>query len=171
MEKYKLLIGYQNEEKYRAAFDHLAIKTFNLSFEKWYQAGYWKEKYIPCTLFDGESAIANVSVNIMDFSVMGEQQRYIQLGTIMTDENYRKKNLSRFLMEQVLEEWSTKCQLVYLYANGTVLDFYPKFGFSPVKEYAYFKQVEKKKGLGDFKKLNMDLSSNREMLYEYARNT
>jgi hypothetical protein len=171
MEKYSLLIGYQNEEKYRAAFNYLAIKTFNLSFEKWYQSGYWREKYIPYTLFDGERAIANVSVNIMDFNVLGQQQRYIQLGTIMTDEDYRKNNLSQFLMEKVLEEWSTKCQFIYLYANGTVLDIYPKFGFCAVKEYAYSKQVEKKKELGDFEKLNMDLSSSRELLYEYAKNT
>lgn len=171
MEKYSLLIGYQNEEKYRAAFNYLAIKTFNLSFEKWYQSGYWREKYIPYTLYDGERAIANVSVNIMDFNVLGQQQRYIQLGTIMTDEDYRKNNLSQFLMEKVLEEWSTKCQFIYLYANGTVLDIYPKFGFCAVKEYAYSKQVEKKKELGDFEKLNMDLSSSRELLYEYAKNT
>lgn len=115
MEKYELHIGYQNDEKYRAAFNHLAIKTFNLSFEKWYQAGYWREKYIPYTLFDGERAIANVSVNIMDFSVLGKQQRFIQLGTVMTDEDYRKKNLNRFLMEKVLEEWNTKGRFRWVY--------------------------------------------------------
>ena len=63
--KYTFLIGYRNENKYRAAFNNLAKKIFGISFEEWYRAGYWNEKYIPYTLFDGERAIANVSANII----------------------------------------------------------------------------------------------------------
>ncbi|KTD10605.1 hypothetical protein Lgra_1571 [Legionella gratiana] len=65
--------GYQQDEQKRAAFNHLAVKTFDLSFGEWYQSSYWRDKYIPYTLFDGEHAIANVSVNIMDFSIKKEQ--------------------------------------------------------------------------------------------------
>ncbi|GEM_PF-4184024 len=48
--EYTLLVGYQRDDGYRFAFDQLAVKTFNLSFESWYQSGYWKDKYIPYTL-------------------------------------------------------------------------------------------------------------------------
>ena len=140
--EYTFLIQYQKEEKYRAAFNALAKKVFGISFEEWYAAGYWNEKYIPYTLFDGEHAVANISVNIMDFEVCGEKERYIQIGTVMTDENYRNQNLSRFLMEKVMEEWGSKCKFVYLYANKSVLGFYPKFGFYQVKEYEYFKSIK-----------------------------
>ncbi|MBA2650867.1 MAG: hypothetical protein H0U73_01150 [Tatlockia sp.] len=60
-ENFQLLIGYQNQKKYRQAFNQLAVNTFDLSFEDWYQAGYWNNKYIPYTLFDDQKAIANVS--------------------------------------------------------------------------------------------------------------
>lgn len=167
--EYTFLVGYRKEDQYRAALSDLAKKIFGISFEDWYKAGYWNEKYIPYTLFDGEKAVANVSANIMDFNVFGERQRYIQLGTVMTDDDYRNKNLSRFLMEKILSEWRDKCKLIYLYANSSVLDFYPKFGFSRVKEHVHFKQAEK--NTGDFEKLNMDVQSNRDMLHDYAKNS
>ena len=169
--EYIFLIGYQKEERYRASFNNLVEmeKTFNISFEGWYSAGYWNEKYIPYTLFDGEKAIANVSVNIMDFNTFGEQKRYIQIGTVLTDEDYRNRNLCKFLMEHVLNEWNDICDFIYLFANNSVLEMYPKFGFRPVKEYAYLKSIEKNIGHQNFEKLNMDIQSNRDLLYKYAK--
>jgi len=48
--EYTFLIGYQKENQYRAAFNTLANNVFSISFEEWFQAGYWNEKYIPYTL-------------------------------------------------------------------------------------------------------------------------
>lgn len=169
--EYTFLIGYQKEDKYRAELNNLAKKTFGISFEDWYQSGYWNEKYIPYTLFDGEMAVANVSVNIMNFYVLGQQQQYVQIGTVMTEEAYKNKGLSRFLMEKVLSEWNQKCNFIYLYANPSALELYPKFGFVKVKEYSFFKRVESHIKSTNFYKLDMDMQSNRDMLYDYAKNT
>lgn len=49
--RYSFLKGYQNESKYRLAFNNLAKKVFGISFEDWYQSGYWNEKYIPSVNF------------------------------------------------------------------------------------------------------------------------
>lgn len=168
--EYKFLIGYQGDAKCRSAFNDLAVQVFNLSFEDWYQTGYWKEKYIPYTLFDEDKAVANLSVNIMNFCAFGKKQRYIQVGTVMTEKNYRHKGLSRFLMEQAMNEWNGKCDFIYLYANSSAVDFYPKFGFDAVKEYEYFKSVNSN-GRHSFEKLNMDVQANKDKLYNYARNS
>ena len=169
---YTFLVGYQENDKYRTAFNILVEKIFSLSFEEWYKAGYWNEKYIPYTLFDGEKAVANASVNIMDLNILGEQQRYIQIGTVLTDEDYRNKSLSRFLMQQILQEWGGKSDLIYLFANSSVLGLYPKFGFDRVREYAYFKSIAKNsKSGGEFEQLNMAIQSNRDFLYNYAKNS
>lgn len=162
--------GYQQEDKKRAAFDALSVKTFGLSFETWYQSGYWRDKYIPYTLFDGEQAVANVSVNIMDFSIFGHQQRTIQIGTVMTDEAYRNQGLSRRLMENVFEDWKADSHLIYLFANSTVWDFYPKLGFKSVKEYQYQRAITPTTQ-ANFVKLDMDKKENRERLHDYAKNT
>jgi GNAT superfamily N-acetyltransferase len=168
--EYTFLTGYQKENKYREAFNTFAKNIFGISFEEWFQAGYWNEKYIPYTLFDGDKAIANASVNIMDFSTFGEKKRYIQVGTVMTDPNYRNKGLSRFLMKNISDDWSSKCDFIYLFANSTVLDFYPKMGFTQVKEYEYFKKIIPSIS-SKFKKLDMDIQSYRDKLYDFIKNT
>lgn len=170
MNSYTFFKDYKENERQRAALNKLAEKIFNISFEVWYQSGYWKEKYIPYTLFDGDKAIANVSINIMDFNTYGEKRRYIQIGTVMTDDDYRGKGLSRFLMKKVLKDWNGKCDFIYLFANSTVLDFYPKLGFSRVKEFEYFKRI-KKADSADYEKLNMDDQANRDKVYAYAKNS
>ncbi|HAU3626732.1 TPA: GNAT family N-acetyltransferase [Legionella pneumophila] len=162
--------GYQQDEQKRAAFNHLAVKTFDLSFEEWYQSGYWRDKYIPYTLFDGEQAVANVSVNIMGFSIFGHQQRAIQIGTVMTEEAYRNQGLSRRLMEKVFEDWKAESHLIYLFANSSVWGFYPKLGFKSVKEYQYQRTITSTTQANSVK-LDMDKNENRDKLYDYAQNT
>jgi hypothetical protein len=44
-------------------------------------------------------------------------------------------------LEKVLGEWRRKYDLIYLFANDSVLDYYPKFGFSRVEEYQYLKEI------------------------------
>ena len=65
----------------------------------------------------------------MKLDYLKTQKNYIQLGTIMTDKNYRNQGLSKYLMNIVLKEFSEKNDEVYLFANDSVLYFYPKFGF------------------------------------------
>ncbi|QSX07356.1 GNAT family N-acetyltransferase [Sedimentibacter sp. zth1] len=159
----------RENRKVRQSFDKLAQKTFGLSFKNWYQNDYWTEKYIPYVLIDGERVVSNVSVNIIDTVWKNEKKQYIQLGTIMTDSEYRGKGLSRLLMEKVLEEWKDKCDAIYLFANDTVLDFYPKFGFVKAHEYQYQISITPKKGV--VRKLDMSCTIDRELLFEKYKNS
>ena len=154
--KYEYAVDFKNNKEQRRAFNLLTKETYGFDFEEWYGNGYWKDKYIPHTLMDGEKAVSNVSVNIMDFLVMGEKKRYIQIGTVMTDKDYRNMGLSKFLMEKVLTEWSNKVDLIYLFANNSVLNFYPKFAFNSVQEYQYSKKIVVENTNSSIKKLNMD---------------
>ena len=62
---YKLIRQCRDNESLRQSFNRLAERTFGLSFETWYQMGYWSDCYIPYSfVYDGE-IIANVSVNRM----------------------------------------------------------------------------------------------------------
>ncbi len=164
---YSFFKGYQDDDKKRASFNQLAVAVFQLSFELWYQSGYWKDKYIPYTLFDGDKAIANASANIMDFDVLGEKKRFIQIGTVMTDETYRNKGLSRYLLEKMIADWRDKCDFIYLFANSTVWDYYPKLGFKRFREYQYGKPVKSTLSTA-LENVDMDIQSNRDKLYDYA---
>ena len=44
----------RNNPAARKAFNELAIQVFQLSFESWYENGYWTDAYIPYTLMDGD---------------------------------------------------------------------------------------------------------------------
>ena len=37
--------------------------------------------------------------------------------------------------EEVLRDWTNQCDGMFLFANETVLDFYPKFGFRRETQY------------------------------------
>lgn len=148
----------------RHSFNELAKKIHWIDFEDWYQLGYWQDDYIPYVLMDGDIVVSNVSVNLINVSYKNEKRLFIQLGTVMTDERYRKQGLSRWLIDRILEDWKDKCDGLYLYANNTVLDFYPKFGFVKEQEYEAMGNINFAEA--EIKKLNIDFESDRELLYE-----
>ncbi len=161
---YKYIVNYKNDEHLRSSFNSLTRKIYRFDFEDWYQSGYWDEKYIPYSLADGKDIISNVSVNVIDFLVHGEKRTYLQIGTVMTDPKYRNQGLNRILMEKVLEDWRGKCDLIYLFANNTVLDFYPKFGFNAAKEYQHAIKIQSEGATPDFIKLDMSNKKNEDFL-------
>ncbi|WOC31585.1 MULTISPECIES: GNAT family N-acetyltransferase [Caproicibacterium] len=132
----QLVKGYQNDTALRRSFNALATETFGLSFEDWYRSGYWKDRYIPYSMINDGEVLANISVNLIDFYYQGQKQRCIQLGTVMTKSAFRNRGLSRRLMEKILLDYA-QCDGFFLYANDTVLDFYPKFGFHKADEYRF----------------------------------
>lgn len=149
----------------RRSYNRLAEKTFGLSFEEFYQNGYWTDKYIPYSLIDDGKVIANASVNILKSLYNGQEKRCIQIGTVMTDSDYRNQGLSRYLIERILSEWKETCDTMYLFANDSVLDFYPKFGFVKAVEYQCSSPITPTKGC--VRKLDMSHASDREFLKRY----
>lgn len=166
--EYNFLNNIKDDHQVRKSFNLLSQETFCLSFEQWYQDGYWGKDYIPYVLLNVDKLVSNVSVNIINTRWENQTKRYIQLGTIMTDKEYRGKGLSRWLIEKVLEDWKDKSDAIYLFANNSVLNFYPRFGFKKALEYQYSNIINKKEGT--VKKLNMSAAHDRELLlYTYNK--
>lgn len=147
------------------SFNELAVKTFELSFEKWMNDGYWTDKYIPYIFAQGDRVIANASANIIDTLWQGKARRYVQIGTVMTEIEYRNGGLSRQLIQTITEDWKDSCDAIYLFANDTVLDFYPKLGFQQETEYQCIMEAFPKPG--KVRKLNMAKSEDRDKLAKY----
>ncbi len=127
----------RDNQNLRQSFNQLAMQTWGFDFEDWYQNGYWGESYIPYVLVHKGRVAANVSVNLMTFAGPDGLHRYIQLGTVMTAPEYRRQGLCRRLMEEVHRDFEGKTEGFYLFANDSVLDFYPRFGYRAVKETGY----------------------------------
>ncbi len=140
-ERYTLIKAYQKNDHLRESFNDLAKRTFSLDFEDWYQNAYWQDNYIPYSIVDEDRIVANVSISPMKFLHNKQVFHLIELGTVMTDEAYKNKGLIRQLMGEIERDYENKVDGYFLFANKSVLDFYPKFGYKKMKEYEYFKDV------------------------------
>lgn len=124
----------KKNEDLRKSFNQLATDTFGINFENWYKKGYWTEKYVPYVFIDEGKIVANVSINKIKLLIKGQTKDAIQIGTVMTHPNYRNQGLSARLMNKVIEEYNEKVDFMYLFANQSVLEFYPRFGFKKMDE-------------------------------------
>ncbi len=113
----------------RESFFRLARATFSIDFSRWYARGHWTDDYLPHVLAEDGRVLACVAVNRMHFLRNGKERNYLQLGTVMTDPAFRGRGLGRQLLERVLADWRDKADGIYLFANDSVLDYYPQFGF------------------------------------------
>lgn len=166
--EYRFETAFQHCDAMRQSFNRLSQLCFEgLSLERWYQNGCWTDNSVPYTLFDGEQAVSNVFAHRMDFLLNGMPKCFVQLGTVMTHPDYRKQGLLRFLMERVLECWKDRCDGLFLYANETVLDFYPKFGFTQFPEWEAQKPIVPKKGR--VRKLDLACPDDRAVLLEKSQ--
>ena len=166
--QYTLVKDFSDDKTHRAMFNELAKQVYGFDFEAWYQTGCWNKKYIPYALIEGNEMVANVSISIIDFLLEGKKRTFIQIGSVMTRLNKRHQGLNRLLLERVLRDWRGKTDLIYLFANDTVLDFYPKFGFKQIDQWQYSKPLNTL-GVNNTKykvtKLDMSLPENKRRLF------
>ncbi len=160
--------GYTNNQQLRDSFNQLAEDTFGIHFGQWHARGYWTDKYVPFSYIENDKVIANVSVNLIDFIMAGEEKKAIQIGTVMTHPDYRNRGLSTDLLKIVLAEYRDQVDFVYLFANQHVLEFYPKFGFQAQQE-TLFTMVPGTAGEVSMRKLDMEEEADRDLAYGIAR--
>lgn len=135
--KYQSSSNIRDNALLRESFNDLTRATFGFDFKEWYAKGHWQDKYIPHVLIDDGKVISNASVNLMKFLVNGQEKHLIQIGTVMTDEKYRRRGLNRRIIEQIFEEYRGKADGIYLFANDNAKAYYEKLGFQSAKEYEY----------------------------------
>jgi len=167
----KLIKDYKTNDQYRYSFTTLAKQIFGLDINSWYEKGFWQDRYIPYSFVESGQVIANVSVNLLDLLIEGKTYQAIQIGTVMTHPDYRGKGLSSQLIQYVLEEYAGTYDYMYLFANESVLNFYPKFGFKRVEEH----QFSTKKGNRSYQnknlqKLDVQQKKDLEKVYDMVKN-
>lgn len=137
MKNFKLIYNYFDDEKYRSSFNNLAISTFDIDFERWYKKQLFFNKYCAYSFIHKNQVVSNVSINKMELIVDGIKKKALQLGTVMTSSEYRNQGLAAALINHIIKKYEKEYDFIYLFANDSVLDFYPKFGFKKAVESAY----------------------------------
>ena len=133
----ELVKHYMPDDRLRAALNALTRQTFGFDFEKWYAGGGWEGDYLPYSLLEGGRMLANVSANRMRFLQNGQERRYIQLGTVMTDKAFRRQGLASRLMRAAMDDLRSECDGFYLFGDLGALGFYDSLGFARITETRY----------------------------------
>ena len=125
----RLQVRNHYDPEYAAAQSALLREVFDFDLDFWFQLGMWNEKYESYALFDGSRMVAHVGLSRLNLRLAGKELRAIQLNGVACAPSERGKGYSRRLLDGVLRRYSGTP--AFLFANESVLDFYPKFGFVP----------------------------------------
>jgi len=177
-QSYKIIENYRNDVNLINKYHKFISKIFpSISFEEWYEKGFWTNKYVPFSLIKNDEIISNVSVAIMNVFVNGQKRVAAQIGAVGTLPEIRHRGLSRYLMNYVIEKLKNEVDFFFLFANETVMDFYPKFGFRSINENIFTTEINISKTHFSAKKLNLsnktdysliqDLIENRKIITKY----
>jgi Predicted acetyltransferase len=150
---YEFVRDYRDDARLRGSFNRLASRVFGLSFDAFYSRGLWDGSYVCHSFLYRGEIVANVSATKMNLTVNGGTRAAVQLGTVMTAPEHRKKGLAAALMRRTIADCEKSGAFVYLFANDTVLDFYPKFGFRKRGEFVF--SGKGTSGGGGLRRLNL----------------
>ncbi|MCS3554722.1 MULTISPECIES: GNAT family N-acetyltransferase [unclassified Sphingobacterium] len=168
---FTLYIQYQSDDNLRKEFNKLKNEVWEFDFENYYESGFWDDNCIIYSLFHDNQIVAHTTVSTLETIAGNEHIVLAQLGMVMTRPDYQKQGLSRYLMERIQQDYKEKVNGMFLFANDSVLDFYPKFNFSPVHEFQASAQIKFSASSHLVTKLNLDDFDQRKLLESYANNS
>ncbi|MCP4601527.1 MAG: GNAT family N-acetyltransferase [Proteobacteria bacterium] len=142
----------------------LVFPSLNL---KWaYRNDLVPPNVVPFGIFENERAVSILNTTTMDLIVGDTLTKAMQLGTVATNPKFRGRGLGAKLMNHALEYYSGLTDAVFLFANDTVLEYYPKFGFEPIDEYLFYLDLSDPLKQTSFRKLNPDRPLDKRILFE-----
>lgn len=137
MEDLKFISNYKHDKTLRQSFNQLASLTFGIDFERWYSLNLWKGEYRCYSFAHNNQVVSNVSASRLDLLINNSHCTAVQIGTVMTHPDYRKKGLAKKLLNTVIEEYKNKSDIIYLFPEDDAMDLYNKFGFTPANDYIF----------------------------------
>jgi len=159
----KFIKNYKDNDVLRKSFAELAKNTFGIDFQAWYSNGYWNDSYVCYSYVDMDRVVSNVSINKMHLTWEGKSYKAIQIGTVMTDSEYRKQGLAYKLLEKVMTDFEDKVDFIYLFGNDSALNMYKKFDMHEFKEHSYFSEMPTLNKI-KFRKLDLGIDSDLDIM-------
>jgi len=140
---------------------------------------------IPYGLFDGgtvNSALWPSSVELGSMQAVSilnatpqtiffgdKQYQAVQIGTVATHPDWRGQGLSGKLLKQALADYREQADFFFLFANNTVVNFYPRFGFSPLTEHCFERPLQP--GTNSFRQLHLTNPQDRDFFRKHFEKT
>ncbi len=165
-----LVLGPSHRDWHEAYFRFVERIFPGIDFRRWYARGGWTSAYQAHVLCSGSELVANVGVSRLELLVSGQPRRGAELGAVGVLPEWRGHGLQRSLMADVMGHLQSDVDLVFLFANDRVLEFYPRFGFRRVPQSAYGVEHAIVPSSKRLPRLDFELLSNRELLARLSAN-
>ncbi len=127
--------GYWDAPERKKAFMDYLVQVFDLDLSLWDKLGFWDDQYRPFSYFHNDVVVSNVCVYSMDMTVQGRRRRVAQLSAVGTLPEYRRRGLSRQLMQTAMDWASDTHDCFFLFADEHAYSFYKACGFRKVTEF------------------------------------
>jgi GNAT superfamily N-acetyltransferase len=153
-------------------FRHVSDIFGGIDFSRWAALGGWGKDYEVLAVVEDEELVASIGVSRMHFSCLqipghpGQTATMegLQLGAVATREDRRGAGYARRLMDLVLARADATATPVLLFANPSVVDFYPKFGFRRLLPQSLSVPVELSPGNNRARQLDPARAADRRLL-------
>ncbi|MEI2455741.1 GNAT family N-acetyltransferase [Lysobacter firmicutimachus] len=138
------VLGPSDLSLHPAYCDYVAQVFTQADFRRWCEWGQWSDSYRAFCLVEGGRVVANASLSRMRLWIDGKDVEGFQLGAVGCLTGHRGQGLARRAMQAALAVCGRAP--VLLFANPTVLDFYPRFGFAAAPQWRFESRVELRPG-------------------------
>ncbi len=128
----QLLFCNRNDKQYQKQLNSL-LKPIFLDFTFWYDLDLWDQNYESYSIMHAGEIVSNICVYKTDVMFRGKQHRALSIGAVATKEEYRGSGYAGTIMEHILNKYPNTP--MYLAANESVVDFYPRYGFERIEEH------------------------------------
>jgi predicted N-acetyltransferase YhbS len=143
MNDYFRLIRHSDHAWHDRFFSFVAlIFKGGRTFSAWGARGGWVDGYDVFAVVVDDQVVSTVGRQTMRYVINGKERNGYQIGAVATHADHRNRGLARLLMNKVLGELDAPDQPVILFANSSVLDFYPRFGFRRLAQSGFIGHID-----------------------------
>ncbi|MBM3545759.1 MAG: GNAT family N-acetyltransferase [Alphaproteobacteria bacterium] len=147
------------------AFVETAFRSAG-TFRPWAARGGWRPGYEIFVLERDGQILSTAGRQTMRLIVDGQEHAGYQLGAVASSKDHRNRGLSRRLLTWLLSEDDAATRPIILFGNRSVLDFYPRFGFTRIMQTQFTTPIEIEPGAARAPTLDLDNASDRARLAE-----
>lgn len=152
------------------AFIRFVPQVFpSICFRRWHEYGGWDAGYRAFAIFEGDQLVASASLQRMSLIVCGKRVTGWQFGAVGVLPDWRGLGLGRQLMTHVLAQIDPR-DIVFLFANEDVLEFYPMFGFHRVTEWLFGVEMDIEPARSSLRRLRLHSAEDRALVARIAAN-
>lgn len=126
--------NYFGDPAAKAAFKDFAREIFGLDFTPWEERGLWDDAYVPYSIFDGDTVVANICVYPSDMTVGGSRRSGLELLTVGTLPDWRGRGLQRRIWETIRAQEVPRHDFVFLFTESAA-GLYEKLGLQRQPEF------------------------------------